>query len=50
VGCLANQVNGLQAVLNSLTKPVIPADHICPMPMPMYNSFTVPTTTTTTGG
>ena len=45
IGCLANQVNGIQAVLNGLTKTVIPADNICPQPMPQYNSWTAPTAT-----
>ena len=40
ISCLSNQVNALMA----LTKTVIPADNICPQPMPQYNSFTVPTT------
>lgn len=48
VGCLANQANGMQAILNSITKLVVPTDAICPAVMPMYNSWTAPTTTTTT--
>lgn len=44
LACLQNQV----AQLANLTKVVIPADHICPQPMPMYNSWTAPTATTTT--
>lgn len=43
IGCLANQVNGIQCVLNGLTKTVIPADNVCPQPMAMYNSWTAPT-------
>lgn len=30
IGCLGNQVNGLQAVLNSITKVVIPNGSVCP--------------------
>lgn len=48
VGCLANQVNGLQAVLNSITKTVVPNSAICPG----WGDVTVtvtPTTTPTTG-
>lgn len=43
--CLQNQV----AQLASLTKVVIPATSICPEVMPRYNSWTAPTTDTTTG-
>ena len=42
IGCLSNQV----AQLLALTKTVIPADNVCPAPMPMYNSWTAPTATT----
>lgn len=45
LGCIQGQV----AQLMSLTKCIIPADNICPSPMPQYNSWTAPTTTTTTG-
>jgi len=47
VGCLANQVNGLQQVLGSITKTVVPNGAICPG----WGDVTVtitPTTTTTT--
>lgn len=40
IGILQNQV----AVLNSLTKTVVPIDNICPRPMEKYNSWTAPTT------
>ena len=30
IGCLGNQVNGLQAVLNGITKVVIPNGSVCP--------------------
>lgn len=36
-------INGQIAQLMALTKTVIPADNICPQPMPMYNSWTAPT-------
>lgn len=44
IGCLTNQVNQLAA----LTKVVIPTSSICPEPMLKYNSWTAPTTSTTT--
>lgn len=37
------------ATLQGLTKTVIPIDSVCPPPMPEYNSWTAPTTTTTAG-
>ena len=40
--CLQSQV----AQLMSLSKLIIPASNICPTPMPQYNSWTAPTTTT----
>lgn len=43
--CIKNDV----AALMNLTKMVIPAANVCPAPMPMYNSWTAPTTPTTTG-
>ena len=43
IACLTQQV----AALNALTQTVIPASHICPTPMPQFNSWTAPTTTTT---
>ena len=45
IGCIQNQV----ATLMALTKVVIPTSSICPAPMPLYNSWTAPTTPTTTG-
>jgi hypothetical protein len=36
------------ATLQGLTKTVIPIGNICPAPMPEFNSWTAPTTTTTT--
>jgi hypothetical protein len=43
LGCMAQQI----AALNGLTKMVIPTSSICPEVMPLYNSWTAPTTTTT---
>ena len=42
ISCMQNTINGLTA----LTKTVIPIGNVCPEPMPMYNSWTAPTTTT----
>lgn len=42
LGCLQGQV----AQLLGLTKVIVPASNICPTPMPQYNSWTAPTTTT----
>lgn len=44
IGCMQSAISGLQA----LTKTVVPITNICPEPMPLYNSWTAPTTTTTT--
>jgi hypothetical protein len=38
IGCLSQQI----AQLMGLTKIVIPADGICPTPMPLYNSWVAP--------
>lgn len=56
VGCLANtgitalqgQINCLTQTVNGITKTVVPISAVCPTPMPQYNSWTAPTTTTTT--
>jgi hypothetical protein len=45
LGCMAQQI----AALQGLTKIIVPADNVCPSPMPQYNSWTAPTATTTTG-
>ena len=50
VGCLAQQSNAMQAILGSITKTAVNKDAICPAVMPMYNSWTAPTTTPTTTG
>lgn len=46
ISCMQNAIN----TLSGLTKTVIPINSVCPEPMPMYNSWTAPTTTTTTTG
>lgn len=46
ISCMQGQI----AALMGLTKTIIPATNICPQPMPQYNSWTAPTTTTTTTG
>ena len=46
LSCLQNTV----ATLSALTKTVIPITNVCPEPMPMYNSWTAPTTSGTTTG
>lgn len=43
ISCMQNAIN----TLNGLTKTVIPIGNVCPSPMPQYNSWTAPTTTTT---
>ena len=40
MACMRNQIDALAA----MTKMVIPADNVCPKPMPQYNSWTAPTT------
>ncbi len=44
IGCINNQI----ATLMALTKAVVPTSSICPEPMARYNSWTAPTTSTTT--
>lgn len=44
LGCITNNLS----VLNGLTKTVVPITNICPQPMPLYNSWTAPTTAATT--
>ena len=38
-------MQGNIATLMGLTKTVVPIGNICPEPMPLYNSWTAPTTT-----
>lgn len=45
IACIQGQI----AQLMALTKTVIPADNICPQPMPMYNSWAAPTATAAAG-
>ena len=40
----------LSNVVSGITKTIVPISSVCPQPMPQYNSWTAPTTTTTTGG
>lgn len=42
ISCMQTAIAGL----NALTKTVIPITNVCPEPMPAYNSWTAPTTTT----
>ena len=42
-------MQGNIATLMGLTKTVIPIGNVCPSPMPEFNSWTAPTTTTTAG-
>jgi hypothetical protein len=51
VACCCSATNAalanLSAVVNNITKTIIPIDSVCPKPMALYNSWTAPTTTTT---
>lgn len=42
IGCIQGQI----AALQGLTKTIVPITNVCPQPMPQYNSWTAPTTTT----
>ena len=42
-------MQGNFGTLMGLTKTIIPITNVCPEPMPQYNSWTAPTTTTTAG-
>lgn len=44
---LNNAVNCINQTLCKITNQVVPLSAICPAPMPQYNSWTAPTTTTT---
>lgn len=44
----SNSISALQNCCNSITKVVVPKDAICPAVMPEFNSWTAPTTPTTT--
>ena len=43
---LQGQVNCLAQTVNGITKTVVPIGSVCPSPMPQFNSWTAPTTTT----
>ena len=43
IACIQNQI----AQLQGLTKLIVPASSICPAPMPLHNSWTAPTASTT---
>lgn len=45
ISCMQNTL----ATLTGLTKTIIPIDNVCPAPMPQFNSWTAPTTTTAAG-
>ena len=46
---LGTSLAALQATVAGITATVVPKSAICPQPMDRYNSWTAPTTTTTTG-
>lgn len=39
-------LNCLQQTVNGITKVIVPQTAVCPQPMPLYNSWTAPTTPT----
>ena len=45
LSCMQGNINTLMG----LTKTIIPIGNVCPSPMPEFNSWTAPTTTTTAG-
>ncbi len=47
---LGTSLAALQATVAGITATVVPKSAICPEPMLRYNSWSAPTTTTTTGG
>lgn len=50
IDCCCKQMStglaSLQAVVNSITKTIVPITSVCPQPMPEFNSWTAPTTET----
>ena len=46
---LQGQVTCLAQTVAGITKTVVPIGSVCPTPMPQYNSWSAPTTPTTTG-
>ena len=47
-GCLDQTIASMMGTMNNITKTIVPMSAICPTPMPQYNSWVAPTTTTTT--
>lgn len=47
-GCLDQTIASMMGTMNNITKTIVPMSAICPAPMPQYNSWVAPTTTTTT--
>ena len=45
-GSASTALAALQATVANITKLIVPASAVCPAPMPQYNSWTAPTTTT----
>lgn len=45
---ISSQIACIQNTLSGITKNVVPITSVCPQPMAQYNSWTAPTTTTTT--
>lgn len=45
ISCMQGSINTLMG----LTKTIVPVENVCPQPMPLYNSWTAPTTPTTGG-
>ena len=41
ISCMQGNI----ATLMGLTKTIVPITNVCPEPMPLYNSYTAPTTT-----
>lgn len=48
VAVMQSNIASVQTELAGLTKTIIPIDNVCPQPMKLYNSWTAPTSTTTT--
>lgn len=48
IDCCCNSMNAglsaLQATVANITKTIVPISSVCPEPMPLFNSFVVPTT------
>jgi hypothetical protein len=42
------QIAGIQATLSGITRTIVPSDAVCPQPMPLHNSWTAPTASSTT--